>query len=73
MFQKNEFKAMLARKEVSNEDVAKALNISVAAVYRKVNGQSDFYRSEIEEIRKLLDLTPEDVLNIFFAKQLTEK
>lgn len=33
-----------------------------------MNGTSDFYRGEIEKIVRLLNLSGEDVLRIFFAK-----
>lgn len=49
------------------EDVAKALDISVPTVSRKVNGSSDFLRHEIDAIRELLGLSMDDILKIFFA------
>ena len=68
MFQKNEFRAALARNNLTLEDVAKALNISAPTISRKINGQGDFFRHEIDAIRKLLNLSDDDVLNIFFAE-----
>lgn len=67
MFQRNELRAALARKDMSIQSLAKALNISPATLSLKINGHGDFVLSEIEQIRKVLDLTPEDVLTIFFA------
>ena len=67
MFKKNEFRAMLARKETNAGEIAKALGIDPATLSRKISGQSDFYRSEIEKLCKILDLTPEETLQIFFA------
>lgn len=67
MFQKNEFKAALVRKNITIAEVAQALNLNPSSVSRKINGQSDFLRCEIEVIQKMLELTPEDVLKIFFA------
>ena len=51
---------------LTNEDVAKALNIAPATYYRKKRGETDFYREEIRKIRKLLNLSSLDVDAIFF-------
>lgn len=67
MFQKNEFRAALARNNMTLDDVAKALEITPPTVSRKINGQGDFFRYEIEKLCQLLNLTPEETLKIFFA------
>jgi transposase-like protein len=67
MFQKNEFKAEVVRRGLSLDEVAKAIGINPASLHRKMNGTSDFYRGEIEQIIKLLGLNGEDVIRIFFA------
>lgn len=67
MFKKNEFRAILARKEMSATEIAKEIGIDPATLSRKMSGQSDFYRSEIEKLCKVLNLTPEETLQIFFA------
>lgn len=68
MFKKNEFRAEVVRNGMSLEDVAKAIGINYVSLHRKMNGASDFYRGEIEKIVRLLNLSGEDVLRIFFAK-----
>lgn len=67
MFQKNEFKAALVRKGMTLENIAKTLNTSTATLSRKINGKGDFFRHEIETISKLLKLSSEEILRIFFA------
>ena len=67
MFKKNEFRAMLARKEISATEIAKVLGIDKATLSRKISGQSDFYRNEIEKICQILGLTPNETMQIFFA------
>ena len=52
MFQKNEFKAEVVRRNLTLENVANAIGIDAATLHRKMNGASDFYRSEIEKIIK---------------------
>lgn len=68
MFQKNEFKAEVVRRNLTLENVANAIGIDAATLHRKMNGASDFYRSEIEKIIKYLNLSNEDVLRIFFCR-----
>ena len=62
----NELKSELTRMEMTYQDVADALGISVVAVQRKVNGTSEFKSSEIKALREVLNLTPERVDEIFF-------
>ena len=56
MFQRNEFKAVLARKKITMEAVANALKLNAPTFSRKINGQSDFYRNEIETLLELRGL-----------------
>lgn len=70
MFKKNEFRAALARAEKSTADVARALKIDPATLTRKMAGQSDFFRDEIEKIRDLLGLDWAAVREIFFAQDI---
>lgn len=48
--------------------VAKKLNISREALYHKLNGNTDFWASEILTLRNLLNLSPEEFNAIFFAE-----
>lgn len=68
MFDSNEFKIALLKREKSYKDIAEVLGISVATLYRKSNGSSDFYRDEIQEICDYLELTLQEKENIFFAE-----
>lgn len=70
MFRKNEFRAALARADKSTADVAKALNIDVSTLTRKMAGQSDFFRDEIEKIRIILELDWSAVRENFFAQDI---
>ena len=67
LFKKNEFKAEVVRRDKTLEDVARAIGIDIATLHRKMNGVSDFNRSEIEKVIKFLNLTNEEILRIFFA------
>ena len=65
MFKKNEFKAEVVRKGLTLAEVARELGFDPASLSRKINGNSGFYRGEIERIINLLNLSGEDVLQIF--------
>lgn len=68
MFKKNEFRAILVRKEISASEIAKELGIDPATLSRKISGQSDFYRNEIEKICRILELSPDETMQIFFVQ-----
>lgn len=53
---------------LTNEDVENALNIAPTTYYRKKRGETDFYREEIQKIRKILELSSSDVDAIFFDR-----
>lgn len=59
--------AMQKRKGLTNEDVAKKLGIDPATYYRKKRGETDFYRKEVQMLRKILDLSAKDADDIFFG------
>nr|DAW44460.1 MAG TPA: Regulatory protein [Caudoviricetes sp.] len=67
MFCISEFNAMLARFDKTREDVAAMLGINPATLYRKINGQSDFTRQEIQIIRYAFNLDADSLDRIFFA------
>lgn len=61
------FKARALLAELSMDDMAKALEINATTLYRKLNGRSDFTRSEIQTLRTLLKLDAKEVEDIFFT------
>lgn len=50
MFNKRLFKAQVVLKGKTLRAVAKELGIDEATLYRKMNGESDFFREEIQTI-----------------------
>lgn len=68
MFNSNLFKARLVELGLSVEDVANAIGCNKATLYRKIKGESDFTRNEIQLIRQKLRMTSDDVERIFFAQ-----
>lgn len=70
MFSKNKFRAAFIEKGMSMQDVANALGISKCTLYRKINGESDFFREEILKVKNMLDR--ENVDDIFFADEVAK-
>ena len=67
MFNRNLFKAKCMEKGVSMERVASFLGVNLATLYRKMSGQSDFTRYEIQLFKCEMHLSTDDVEKIFFA------
>ena len=67
MFKANLFKAKLVEKEVSISQLAIIIGRNEATVYRKMLGESDFTRNEMQLIKDSLHLTYEEMETIFFA------
>lgn len=69
-FDSIKLKYHMAKKGYTIENLAKALDMNAATLSRKINGRSDFYRSEINEVKELLNLTDDEVIGIFFNEKL---
>lgn len=65
MFNRAKFRAKIIEKGFTIEAVANELKINKATLYRKMNGNSDFYRNEIQQLCNLLDI--QNPNEIFFA------
>lgn len=70
MFRVDLFKARLAESNKSVRDVANILGCNESTLYRKMSGESDFTRNEIQLFRQAFDLSPAEVEAIFFATEL---
>ena len=64
MFREDRFREALQKKGLTIQDVAMYLKINKSTLYRKMVGESDFYRAEIQAICTLLDIN--DPSKIFF-------
>lgn len=71
MFNKNKFKAKILESGYTVEKLAGQMGINAVTLYRKINEKTDFTRTEILAIKKILNLSVSDVDSIFFAHQLT--
>ena len=67
MFNKNLFKSKYIEHNLNAADVAVILGINPATLARKMSGESDFTRNEIQLFRAALNLSAEDIASIFFS------
>lgn len=56
-------------KGVTVEELCKAIGMSKAAYYRKLNGRTEFTRGEIQKMIDFLNL--EDPMDIFFTPKVS--
>ena len=54
MFNANLLRAALAEIGMKVPELADRLGISVSALYRKLNGKSDFFRNEIQTVADIV-------------------
>lgn len=68
MFNKNAFKAKVVGAGMTLAEVAAKIGINPATLSRKMSGESDFTRAEIQKMRSILGMTAADADAIFFAE-----
>lgn len=68
MVNTNELKALMVRKELTQKDVAKKLNISEKTLYLRMK-KGVFGSDEIENLIELLDI--KDPMSVFFTQAVT--
>lgn len=72
MFNEKLFRMILLREGISLQQIAELLGINPATLYRKMKGDSDFYRDEIQQICDFLHLELKEKEEIFFNQEITE-
>ena len=68
MFNQNKLKAQMALKNISARELAKRMEINESTLYRKIQNDGNFTRSEINLMISILDI--KDPADIFFAEEL---
>lgn len=68
MFDKRRFRAQVVLSGKTYAEIAKELEMSEATLYRRINADGDFTRSEINTLITILNI--EDPHDIFFAEEL---
>ena len=67
MLNKSRFKAKYIERGLKAAEVARMMKISPTTLYRKLSGESDFTRSEIQAFKERLGLSADEVAYIFFG------
>ena len=67
---RNILEGRIKEKGYNIEKIANKIGVNTATFYRKLSGESDFFRLEILKISEILELSFEDVNSIFFEIKL---
>ena len=70
MFDRNKFRGKVVSEGLTIADVAGRLNINPTTLHRKISGESEFTRKEIQQLRAILNMSAEEIDAIFFADEL---
>ena len=68
MFKSELLKAKMVAKGVSAEELADKIGINTITLYRKINGKTEFTRSEMQIIKSVFNLNKGEMDAIFFAQ-----
>lgn len=71
MFDESKFKYFVIKNGSNLTNTAKAINVTYSTLRRKITGESDFTREEVQTLRDYLKMSPADVEEVFFAHKLT--
>lgn len=66
-----ELKAQMVRREIDVDKMCLIIGISRTSWFRKITGKSLFTQGEISSIRDALDLDDQQVIDIFFNKEVS--
>lgn len=70
MFDESKFKYFVIKNGSNLTNTAKAINVTYSTLRRKMTGESDFTREEVQTLRDYLKMSPTDVEEVFFAHKL---
>lgn len=65
---KNKLISEIIRRGFTPKQVRDMTGIKDTTWFARVNGEREFHRDEIDAIARLLNLTPEEMCDIFFTK-----
>ena len=67
MFDRDKLRGKMAENRCTAERLSSIIGINPATFHRKSTGESEFTRSEIQQISVALHLDMQDIQSIFFA------
>ena len=59
-------KSRIRKKKLNYKEISKKMNISESGPNKKMNGKNFFTQSEIYELKELLELSNDELVQIFF-------
>ena len=68
----NELRAQMARHGDNNTELAEALGVSLSGISNRLNGKQAFTLAEVQIIIDRYNLTPAEVVLIFFTPKVAE-
>lgn len=68
MVNTNLLKAKMVQQEITQEELAKKLDLYVTTTHNKITGKNEFKASELAKLKQILILTDAEFMNIFFAQ-----
>ena len=69
----NLLKSVIALKGKTIKELAEGLGISKSGMYRKMHGQSEFTRAEIQKLIEILEIDFNTAIEIFFTEKVSLK
>ena len=66
----NKLKGKIAEQGMNMTTFAKSIDLDYSSLYRRLEGQVSFTVSDVKKITKVLHLENEDIVNIFFAREI---
>ena len=67
MIQKNILKSKMILQEKTQSEMAQVLGLSLVSVSKKINGVIKFNLEEVKKIKEYLNLTDEEINQIFLS------
>jgi predicted transcriptional regulator len=68
VFKAELLKAQMVAKGINAEELADKIGINTITLYRKMNGKTEFTRSEMQIIKAIFNLNKGEMDAIFFAQ-----
>lgn len=73
MFNSLKLKAVQIKSGITVDDIAKAMGVNVATVYRKMAGKSEFTASEMIAVKEILHIDFKSFCDIFLTANLRKR
>lgn len=72
MFDQTKFKIAVLERGLTVDRIAIEIGVNPATLYRKMSGKSEFTRCELQNLRRILNLSAAQFEDIFFAQEVAD-